>query len=116
MLSIQSSSSKKNSWICGGGRRNSRPSKQPQSRRSGGALQIEDGLVVDGSFAAQDENELQQHQQDDEEILTYEEVSLYISRTGRKRPVVLVGPPNVGCLELRQRLVQSDKERFAGVV
>lgn len=53
---------------------------------------------------------------DSEEILTYEEVCLYMSRTGRRRPVVLVGPTNVGCLELRQKLMETDKERFAGVV
>ncbi len=51
-----------------------------------------------------------------EEVLTYEEVALYLSRTGRKRPVVLVGPAKVGCLELRARLMETDKEKFAGVV
>ncbi|CAG9539065.1 unnamed protein product, partial [Cercopithifilaria johnstoni] len=40
------------------------------------------------------------------EILTYEEVTLYLSKTGRKRPLVLCGPEGVGCLELRQRLAE----------
>ncbi len=52
----------------------------------------------------------------DTEILTYEEVALYLPRTGQKRPVVIVGPPNAGCLELRKRLMESDKEKFAPVV
>ncbi|KAK0410935.1 hypothetical protein QR680_005401 [Steinernema hermaphroditum] len=52
----------------------------------------------------------------DQEILTYEDVSLYLSRTGRKRPIVLCGPEGVGSLELRQRLIESDKERFASAV
>uniref|UniRef100_A0A1I7ZZ37 MAGUK p55 subfamily member 5 n=1 Tax=Steinernema glaseri TaxID=37863 RepID=A0A1I7ZZ37_9BILA len=52
----------------------------------------------------------------DQEILTYEDVSLYLSRTGRKRPIVLCGPEGVGTLELRQRLIESDKDRFASAV
>ncbi|VDP36907.1 unnamed protein product [Soboliphyme baturini] len=50
------------------------------------------------------------------EVLIYEEVSLYLSRTGRRRPIVLIGPPHVGCLELRQRLMETEAEKFAGVV
>ncbi|TKR60332.1 hypothetical protein L596_027592 [Steinernema carpocapsae] len=52
----------------------------------------------------------------DQEILTYEDVSLYLSRSGRKRPIVLCGPEGVGSLELRQKLLESDKERFASAV
>uniref|UniRef100_A0A915Q4I9 MAGUK p55 subfamily member 5 n=1 Tax=Setaria digitata TaxID=48799 RepID=A0A915Q4I9_9BILA len=52
----------------------------------------------------------------DPEILTYEEVTLYLSKTGRKRPLVLCGPEGVGCLELRQRLAEFDKDKFASAV
>jgi MAGUK p55 subfamily protein 5 len=52
---------------------------------------------------------------DSEEIPTYEEVSLYYPRTSFRRPVVLIGPPNIGRHELRQRLLQ-DSERFAAAV
>ncbi|XP_035703593.1 MAGUK p55 subfamily member 5 isoform X5 [Folsomia candida] len=52
---------------------------------------------------------------DAEEIPTYEEVSLYYPRTSFKRPVVLIGPPNIGRHELRQRLMQ-ESERFAAAV
>ena len=53
---------------------------------------------------------------DAEEILTYEEVSLYNPQPNRKRPVVLIGPPNVGRHEMRQRLMESDTERFAAAI
>ena len=53
---------------------------------------------------------------DAQEILTYEEVSLYYPQPNRKRPIVLIGPPNVGRHELRQRLMESDPDRFAAVV
>uniref|UniRef100_A0A9J2PHT7 MAGUK p55 subfamily member 5 n=1 Tax=Ascaris lumbricoides TaxID=6252 RepID=A0A9J2PHT7_ASCLU len=52
----------------------------------------------------------------DDEMLTYEEVSLYLSKTSRKRPIVLCGPEGVGCLELRQRLVEFDKDKFSSAV
>uniref|UniRef100_A0A915C7P9 MAGUK p55 subfamily member 5 n=1 Tax=Parascaris univalens TaxID=6257 RepID=A0A915C7P9_PARUN len=52
----------------------------------------------------------------DEEMLTYEKVSLYLSKTSRKRPIVLCGPEGVGCLELRQRLVECDKDKFSCAV
>lgn len=51
-----------------------------------------------------------------EEILTYEEVALYYPQPNRKRPIVLIGPPNVGRQELRQRLMESDDERFAAAI
>jgi len=50
-----------------------------------------------------------------ENILTYEEVALYYPRAEHKRPVVLIGPPNIGRHELRQRLM-LDQERFAAAV
>ncbi|KAJ1522794.1 hypothetical protein ONE63_001950 [Megalurothrips usitatus] len=52
---------------------------------------------------------------DSEEILTYEEVALYYPRANHKRPVVLIGPPNIGRHELRQRLME-DSERFAAAI
>ncbi|EJD74003.1 MAGUK p55 subfamily member 7, partial [Loa loa] len=54
--------------------------------------------------------------ENDAEILTYEEVMLYLSKTGRKRPFVLCGPEGVGCLELRQRLAEYDKDKFASAI
>lgn len=50
-----------------------------------------------------------------EEILTYEEVALYYPRANSKRPIVLIGPPNIGRHELRQRLME-DSERFAAAI
>lgn len=52
---------------------------------------------------------------DNEEVLTYEEVALYYPRANHKRPIVLIGPPNIGRHELRQRLMQ-DSEKFAAAV
>ena len=52
---------------------------------------------------------------DAEEIIAYEEVALYYPRSERKRPVVLIGPPNIGRHELRQRLMQ-DTDRFAAAI
>lgn len=52
---------------------------------------------------------------DNEEILTYEEVALYYPRADRKRPVVLIGPPNIGRHELRQKLMH-DADRFAAAI
>ncbi|XP_075723367.1 MAGUK p55 family member stardust isoform X1 [Rhipicephalus microplus] len=50
-----------------------------------------------------------------EPVPTYEEVSLYYPRPNCKRPVVLVGPSNIGRHELRQKLME-DTERFAAAV
>ncbi|KAK7080497.1 putative MAGUK [Halocaridina rubra] len=52
---------------------------------------------------------------DSEEILTYEEVALYYPHTNRKRPIVLIGPPNIGRHELRQKLME-DRDRFAAAI
>ena len=48
---------------------------------------------------------------DPENIIAYEEVALYYPRAERKRPVVLIGPSNIGRHELRHRLMQ-DVDRF----
>lgn len=56
-----------------------------------------------------------QEEPDPEEILTYEEVVLYYPRSSHKRPIVLIGPPNIGRHELRQRLM-ADSDRFAAAI
>ena len=53
---------------------------------------------------------------DTEEVLTYEEISRYYPQPNRKRPIVLIGPSNVGRQELQQRLIDSDPERFGAPV
>lgn len=53
---------------------------------------------------------------DNEEILTYEEMALYHQPANRKRPIALIGPTGCGQVELRQRLLNSQPERFAGAV
>ena len=40
-------------------------------------------------------------------------MALYHQPETRKRPIVLIGPPNVGRHELRQKLVDNDRDRFA---
>ncbi|XP_064601586.1 protein PALS1-like [Liolophura sinensis] len=50
------------------------------------------------------------------EIQTYEEVVKYYPQPNRKRPIVLIGAPNVGRHELRQRLMESDFDRFAAAI
>jgi len=49
------------------------------------------------------------------ETIVYEEVTLYYPRPNRKRPVVLIGPPNIGRHELRQRLM-ADSGRFSAAI
>uniref|UniRef100_A0A3Q0RBK9 Protein PALS1 n=1 Tax=Amphilophus citrinellus TaxID=61819 RepID=A0A3Q0RBK9_AMPCI len=53
---------------------------------------------------------------DNEEILTYEEMALYHQPANRKRPIALIGPSGCGQEQLRQRLFNSEPERFAGAV
>lgn len=48
-------------------------------------------------------------------MVTYEEVALYYPKANKKRPIVLIGPSNVGRHELRQRLME-DTDRFAAAV
>lgn len=50
-----------------------------------------------------------------DEILTYEEIHLYYPKANIKRPVILIGPTNIGRHELRQRIM-LDSERFAAAV
>lgn len=42
-------------------------------------------------------------------------MALYYPRATHKRPIVLIGPPNIGRHELRQRLM-ADSERFSAAV
>jgi len=49
------------------------------------------------------------------ETIVYEEVTLYYPRPNKKRPVVLIGPPNIGRHELRQRLM-ADSARFSAAI
>lgn len=51
-----------------------------------------------------------------EEILSYEEVTLYFPQEDKKRPVVLIGPQNIGRHELRQRLMESDISKYAAAI
>ncbi|XP_007886276.1 protein PALS1 [Callorhinchus milii] len=53
---------------------------------------------------------------DNDEILTYEEMSLYHQPASRKRPIVLIAPPNCGQIELRQKLMESEADRFAAAL
>uniref|UniRef100_A0A3Q3WY54 Uncharacterized protein n=1 Tax=Mola mola TaxID=94237 RepID=A0A3Q3WY54_MOLML len=50
---------------------------------------------------------------DGDDILTYEEMSLYHQPASRKRPVALIGPTNSGHDELRRRLLSIEPEKFA---
>ncbi|OQR75587.1 MAGUK p55 subfamily member 5-like, partial [Tropilaelaps mercedesae] len=54
-------------------------------------------------------------QPDPEESVLYEEVGLYYPRANSKRPIVLIGPSNIGKHELRQRLME-DTSRFAAAI
>ncbi|XP_071499356.1 protein PALS1-like isoform X1 [Diadema antillarum] len=55
------------------------------------------------------------NEDEEDEILTYEEVGLYQPESQHKRPIVLIGPPHVGRQELKQRLLESDR-RFKAAV
>lgn len=50
---------------------------------------------------------------DYDDILTYEEMSLYHQPASRRRPVALIGPTNSGHDELRRRLLSIEPEKFA---
>ncbi|XP_054474498.1 MAGUK p55 subfamily member 5b [Anoplopoma fimbria] len=53
---------------------------------------------------------------DYDDILTYEEMSLYHQPANRKRPIGLIGPTNSGHDELRRRLLSIEPEKFAVAV
>nr|XP_020459748.1 MAGUK p55 subfamily member 5-A-like [Monopterus albus]XP_020459749.1 MAGUK p55 subfamily member 5-A-like [Monopterus albus] len=53
---------------------------------------------------------------DYDDILTYEEMSLYHQPANRKRPIALIGPTNSGHDELRRRLLSTEPEKFAVAV
>ncbi|CAD6186919.1 unnamed protein product [Caenorhabditis auriculariae] len=50
------------------------------------------------------------------DLLTYEEVVLHLARTDRKRPIVLCGAEGVGCLKLRDKILENDRQRLASPV
>lgn len=52
---------------------------------------------------------------DGDDTIVFEEVALYYPRPNRKRPIVLIGPPNIGRHELRQRLM-GDQARFSAAI
>ncbi|XP_072218509.1 MAGUK p55 subfamily member 5b [Leuresthes tenuis] len=53
---------------------------------------------------------------DYDDILTYEEMSLYHQPANRKRPIAMIGPANSGHDELRRRLLSIEPEKFAVAV
>ncbi|XP_071484510.1 MAGUK p55 subfamily member 7-like isoform X1 [Diadema antillarum] len=53
---------------------------------------------------------------DTEEVVTYEEVSLYKASPSRPRPIVLIGPPGVGRNELKRRLLACDPDTFGSAI
>ncbi|MEQ2306798.1 MAGUK p55 subfamily member 5-A [Ameca splendens] len=53
---------------------------------------------------------------DHNDILTYEEMSLYHQPANRKRPIALIGPANSGYDDLRRRLLSIEPEKFAVAV
>ncbi|XP_050663594.1 protein PALS1 isoform X2 [Leptidea sinapis] len=81
--------------------------KKPPRKKKGKKATSEAGYPLYSTAGA---DEVEQ-----EEILTYEEVALYYPRASHKRPIVLIGPPNIGRHELRQRLME-DTARFAAAV
>ncbi len=87
---LSSDAKHRTGFLCG------KKSGRRKKRRKASYLPEEDGEAAD-------------------EIITYEEVALYYPRAERKRPVVLIGPPNIGRHELRQRLM-LDQERFAAAI
>ena len=54
--------------------------------------------------------------EESEDLLTYEEIARYYPQPNRKRPIVLIGPSNVGRVELQQRLIDADPDRFGAPV
>ncbi|CAG5043433.1 unnamed protein product [Parnassius apollo] len=81
--------------------------KKPPRKKKGKKATSEAGYPLYSTSGADDYEQ--------EEILTYEEVALYYPRASHKRPIVLIGPPNIGRHELRQRLME-DSSRFAAAV
>jgi len=53
---------------------------------------------------------------DREEIATYEEVARLFPRSGRFRPIILIGPPGVGRNELKRRVIAMEPDRMKATV
>ncbi|KAL8611136.1 hypothetical protein ACOMHN_064426 [Nucella lapillus] len=90
-LSAEGKENKKRARICACGRKERKKRKKK--------------ILYDGGM-----------EEEAEEILTYEEVTQYYPQPNRKRPIVLIGPADVGRQELRERIMESDFERFAAAV
>ncbi|OQR79145.1 MAGUK p55 subfamily member 5-like, partial [Tropilaelaps mercedesae] len=95
--SISTPASKKNSLLCA----TSAKSKNAKNKKK--------------SKDKQNAQPIQEKEEVDPEMVTYEEVALYYPKANKKRPIVLIGPSNVGRHELRQRLME-DTVRFAAAV
>ncbi|XP_025104838.1 MAGUK p55 subfamily member 5-like isoform X4 [Pomacea canaliculata] len=91
-LQAESKENKKRNRVCACGRKERKKKKKKKSLYSAGVSE------------------------EAEEILTYEEVTRYYPQPNHKRPIVLIGPPDVGRQELRNRLMQWDCDRFAFAV
>ncbi|XP_063894657.1 uncharacterized protein Sdt isoform X1 [Helicoverpa armigera] len=87
--------------------------KKPPRKKKGKKATSEAGYPIYSTSGGDVRLNLPEYEQ--EEILTYEEVALYYPRASHKRPIVLIGPPNIGRHELRQRLME-DSSRFAAAV
>ncbi len=98
----------------GGGKNKSNSSGFLCAKRSGRRNKKRRGKAPYGNAPGTDDDEMMETGTADE-VIAYEEVALYYPRSARKRPVVLIGPPNIGRHELRQRLMQ-DGERFAAAI
>uniref|UniRef100_A0A8D0D977 Protein PALS1 n=1 Tax=Sander lucioperca TaxID=283035 RepID=A0A8D0D977_SANLU len=74
----------------------------------------EDNQPLAGLIPGRDQTRAKGQNYDD--ILTYEEMSLYHQPANRKRPIALIGPTNSGHDELRRRLLSIEPEKFAVAV
>uniref|UniRef100_A0A665WLC6 Protein PALS1 n=1 Tax=Echeneis naucrates TaxID=173247 RepID=A0A665WLC6_ECHNA len=81
----------------------------PGREQAGKSFKVFSKLVKDGALTRTVFS-------DYDDILTYEEMSLYHQPANRKRPIALIGPTNSGHDELRRRLLAIEPEKFAVAV
>ncbi|XP_005099044.1 MAGUK p55 subfamily member 5 isoform X2 [Aplysia californica] len=91
LTAMENKENKRKGRVCACGRKERKKKKKKKSLYNGGS-------------------------EDAEETLTYEEISRYFPQPNRKRPIILIGPSNVGRQELQQRLIDSDPDRFGAPV